>query len=251
MNNIAIQRVVYILVLFFSQNILVNTSACADQNFANHFEENSHIKIKYQKSLPLAISSSGINHISFWPFRLEKIIGDTSTFTANTGENSTGSELFITSKAPSGSKINMSIVLTNGRIVDLALNVVESVDPKIVDLDFGGSADSIYEIKLQASNMINAMKEGKTGKYYVMHLKNPITLAAGKDYKIKQISNYRYGKLLGAVLVIQNISKRSITIKPSDLVAYFNDVDAYAIESEKILSRNSAKAYIVFRRGDE
>ena len=95
------------------------------------------------------------------------------------------------------------------------------------------------------------MKEGKTGKYYVMHLKNPITLAAGKDYKIKQISNYRYGKLLGAVLVIQNISKRSITIKPSDLVAYFNDVDAYAIESEKILSRNSAKAYIVFRRGDE
>jgi len=256
MNKMAIQRVVYILVLFFSQNTSFNASAYAGQRYDNmlglsHFEEKKHIKIKYQKSLPLVISSSGINHISFWPFRVEKIIGDTSTFTANTGENSTGSELFITSKAPSGSKINMSIVLTNGRIVDLALNVVESADPKIVELDFGGSAGTMHEIKLQALNMIDAMKSGKTGKYYVRHLKDPIKLAATKDYKIKQISNYRYGKLLGAVLVIQNTSKRSISIKPSDFLANFSDVDAYAIENELILSKSNARAYVVFRGGDE
>ena len=251
MNNIAIQRVVYILVLFFSQNTLFNASACADQQHLSHFETKNHIKVQYQTPLYLEISSSGINHISFWPFRVEKIIGDTSTFTANTGENSTGSELFITSKSATGSKINMSIVLTNGRIVDLALNVALSVDPKIVELDFGGSADTMHEIKLQALNMIDAMKSGKTGKYYVMHLKKPMTLTETKDYKIKQISNYKFGALEGAVLVIQNISKSEITIKPSDLVTYFNDLDAYAIESEKISSKSRTKAYIVFRRGDE
>jgi len=251
MNKMAIQRVVYILVLFFSQNTLFNASAYADQQYLSHFETKNHIKVQYQTPLYLEISSSGINHISFWPFRVEKIIGDTSTFTANTGENSTGSELFITSKSATGSKINMSIVLTNGRIVDLALKVVESVEPKIVELDFGVSADTMYEIKRQALNMIDAMKRGVNGKYYVMHIKKPITLTETKDYKIKQISNYKYGKLIGAVLVIQNISKSAITISPSDLVGYFKDIDMYAIESEKILSRSSAKAYIVFRRGDE
>ena len=251
MNKLTIQRVVYILILCFWQNALFNVSAYADQINLGRFDTKNHIRIKYQKSLPLEISSQGINHISFWPFRVEKIIGDTSTFTANTGENSTGSELFITSKSETGSKIKMSIVLTNGRIVDLALNVVESVDPKIVELDFGGSASTNQETKLQALNMIDAMKRGVTGKYYVRHLKDPINLATAKDYIIKQISNYRYGALEGAALVIQNTSKRSISIKPSDLVAYFNDINAYAIESEAILSKSRTKAYIVFRRGDE
>ena len=251
MNKLTIQRVVYILILCFWQNALFNVSAYADQINLGRFDTKKHIRIKYQKSLPLEISSQGINHISFWPFRVEKIIGDTSTFTANTGENSTGSELFITSKSETGSKINMSIVLTNGRIVDLALNVVESVDPKIVELDFGGSASTNQETKLQALNMIDAMKKGVTGKYYFRHLKKPINLSTTKGYKIKQISNYGYGKLQGAILVIQNTSKRAISINPSDMRAYFNDVSAYAIESPVILSRSSSKAYIVFRRGDE
>ena len=251
MNIKILQRVICICVMVFSQNAFLNASAYADQTYLSSFETKNHIKIKYQKSLPLEISSYGINHISFWPFRVEKIIGDTSTFTANTGENSTGSELFITSKVPSDSKINLSVMLTSGMIVDLALNVAPSVDPKIIELDFGIGADSIYEMKLQASDMVDAMKSGRAGKYYVRHLKKPITLVATKDYKINQISNYRYGTLEGAALVIQNTSKRSISIKPSDIASYFNDVDTYAIEREMILSRGSTKAYIVFRRGEE
>ena len=251
MNIKILQRVVYIGVMIFSQSTLFNVPVYADQQYLSHFETKNHIKVQYQTPLYLEISSSGINHISFWPFRVEKIIGDTSSFTANTGENGSGSELFITSKVPSGSKINLSVMLTSGMIVDLALNVVESVDPKIVDLDFGMSTDTMHEIKLQALDMVDAMKRGVTGKYYVRHLKKPITLATAKDYKIKQISNYRYGALEGAVLVIQNTSKRSITIKPSDIASYFNDIDTYAIEREMILGRSSTKAYIVFRRGEE
>lgn len=244
MNIKILQRVIYLGVMFCAQSTLFNAPVYADQKYLSHFEAKKHIKINYQKSLPLTISSSGINHISFWPFRIEKIIGDTSTFTANTGENSTGSELFITSKAPGGSKINMSVMLSNGRILDLALNVLESVDPKIVELDFGGSADTMHEIQLQALNMIDAMKRGVSGKYYVRHLKDPINLAITKNYKIKQISNYRYGALEGATLVIQNTSKHSISIKASDLASYFSDIDAYAMMSEMILRKRDRKSVV-------
>lgn len=241
-------KIVYCIVLNIGILFFVH-GALAKDIVPGLARENMPIKVEYKKSLHIELSSKGINRISFWPLRVEKLICDLSNFTSNVPEN--GTDIFLTSKVPAGTSLNASVILSTGEPIDMHIKVVEAKEPKYIQLDFSNLHDDPEgSLKKEASLMINAMKNNFVGKYYVRSVKYPKLLFETKEYRVKQRANYQYEGLIGAILEIENKKSKSITIDPKSIVARFEGMQAFAFEGEVIAPKYKMKGYVVFKSGE-
>lgn len=209
------------------------------------------IEVSYQKQLFLNVADEAINRINFKHGRVSKIIGNVSGFSSILSDD--GSNLFITPKEPSGSKIDFSVLLSSGDIIDMSLNVVKSKKPYLISLHFPDSNNN--NIKSEASSLIEAMKNQLIGKYYVQKSSSNVIIP-GKD-KLKATSSdiYRFGNLHGTILILQNMNKKtrkntqnlSIEITEDNLIRAFSGVVGVHIEKRHLAPSEKTKAYIVFK----
>lgn len=238
-------KILYLIILNFCVLCFVH-GAMANELFSGAVRGNAPIKVEYNASLNIELSSKGINRISFWPLRVEKLICDLSNFTSNVPDN--GTDIFLTSKVPAGTTLNASVVLSTGEPIDLHIKVVESREPKYISLDFSNLNDDPNGIlKHESALMINAMKNDFVGKYYVRSIKSPTLLFETKEYRVKQRSNYQYDRLIGAVLEIENKRNKSIEIDTKIIISRFEGSQAFAFESEHLSPKSKTKGYVVFK----
>jgi len=209
------------------------------------------IEVSYQKQLSLNVADEAINRINFKPGRVSKIIGNVSGFTSILSDD--GSNLFITPKEPNGSKIDFAVLLSSGDIIDMSLTVVKSKKPYLISLNFsnnqGGSKQS------ETSLLIDAMRSSTIGKYYVQKTSSNVTIPGNSKIKATSGDIYKFGKLHGTTLTLQNKTKRtrrsksdsSIEITEDDLIKAFKGVVGVHIENTMLSKGETTKAYIVFK----
>ena len=216
---------------------------------ANYPSDNSPNKIKVLRYSPtrLRISSKGINRISFAGERLDKIIGNQSSYSAVIADQ--GDHLFLTSKKGPGGKINLSLLFTSGKVVDLVMQVdqgAQSYSMLIFPL-----ADELAQEISAAEEMQRAMQGKKIGKYYVQYLNRELLYTPAFNSRIIQTKSYRYGSLYGAVLLLENSSNETSYVDESVIRRQFNDVISVALDKTIIPAKQSIKAYVVFRGGKD
>lgn len=209
--------------------------------------DNLPIKVKYKKTLNIELSSKGINRISFYPYRIEKLVCDLSKFSIKSHYNS--SDVFITSKVKAGSRINASAILSTGEPLDLSIRIVDSKIPKYIEIDFSDSLDlDIAENKKEEKLLIDAMRRGDVGKYYVRDYKNPNLLFEDKKIKTKISSEYSYSNLTGLIVEIKNKTSKKAQIDQSKITNLFEDLKASAFEANEIAPWREVKAYLVLKK---
>jgi hypothetical protein len=212
---------------------------------------NSHIvDVSYQKQLSLNVADEAINRINFSSGRVSKIIGNVSGFTSILSDD--GSNLFLTPKLPEESKIDFAVLLSSGDIIDISLTVVKSKKPYLISLKFDANSKSA---KSEVSSLIEAMQDGVIGKYYVQKSSSNVTIPNKGKIKATSSDIYKFGKLHGTTLTLQNKSKgvkksksdSSIEITENDLIKAFKGVVGVHIENTTLSKGETTKAYIVFK----
>jgi len=215
-------------------------------------ESNSKtIEVSYQKQLSLNVADEAINRINFKRGRVSKIIGNVSGFTSILSDD--GSNLFITPKEPNGSKIDFAVLLSSGDIIDISLTVVKSKKPYLISLDFSNNQSG--STKSEVSLLIDAMKSNIIGKYYVQKASSNVTILGNSKIKATSGDIYKFGKLHGTTLTLQNKTKHirksktdsSIKITEDDLIKAFKGVVGVHIENTTLAKGEKTKAYIVFK----
>jgi len=198
--------------------------------------------VAYKKPLSVDISAVGINRISLGSKIATAIWGDSAEYSAALSSNSR--ELFLTSKLEVGKTINIALQLANGRMVDLALNVVDSKMPKIIELGLGGKISSSQDLEIK--QLLDNMRSGIKGKYYVFDSK--IKIASFKQLEFKQGKQYRFGNLVGVVLEIKNLSKKSKAINAALISKAFKDVVAVQVERVILAKGATTQAFVVLNK---
>ena len=206
-------------------------------------------KIKVLRYSPtrLRISSKGINRISFAGERLDKIIGNQDSYSAVIADQ--GDHLFLTSKKGPGGKINLSLLFTSGKVVDLVMQVdkgVQSYSMLIFPV-----ADELAQEMSAAEEMQRAMQGGRIGKYYVQPLSRELLVSPAFNSRIIQTKSYRYGSLYGAVLLLENNSNETSYADVSVIRRQFDDVISVALDKTIIPAKQKIKAYVVFSGGKD
>ena len=203
------------------------------------------IKVKYNQPVHLKIAGSGINRINLGVERLEKIIGDGSTYSVVISDNA--DNVFLTSKLSAGKSTNLSLLLSSGRVVDIVLDIINAKQPKSIELVFSKDSCQLDE-RREVANMISAMRRGVVKKYYVQELDRE--LLNQLPNKIIQRKSYRYGNLYGAELELQNNSDNQQIITTEILHQLFANIISISPDNKQILPpKTSGKAYVVFRGG--
>jgi hypothetical protein len=201
------------------------------------------VEIIYQKQVSIDIASDAINHINFDNFRITKLIGNISSFTSILSDQ--GSDLFISPKLQAGKKIEFSVMLATGDIIDFLLNIVRSSDARLVKLKF--SNDIIGTNKSEALKMIEAMHSGRTGKYYVQTSNQKINISSMPKIKGIIQNNYRFGNLHGMPLILENIDHHPLKINADELAKSVDKPAAIYIEQELLAPKGKTKIHMVFK----
>ncbi|MGC0372186.1 MAG: hypothetical protein DGJ47_000893 [Rickettsiaceae bacterium] len=212
---------------------------------------NNKIAIKYDRHIYISLSDIGINHLHFEDERVEKIIGDSLTYSAIVSRS--GSDLFLTSKLEAGKKINLFVELSSGFVVDVIAHIVKSKHPRIIYLKHNSdSIKKIKERKLEAKLMIQAMRHNNKGKYYKKNLNRNLNLPFKDSLKIKQYLSYRFASYRGAGFNVHNTSKtNSITILPQEVANHFELVISTKVENTLLKPGQKTRIFIVWEGNND
>lgn len=132
--------------------------------------------------------------------------------------------LFIKPKVEVGETISLSLIMPGGFAQDIRFTVLDMASQTILlNLHNKGIRSSLttskilpyfdQKLKSEMVLMIRAMIEGVQGKYYVVEAER--ILRKTKQQLLKQIRWYRYGDLIGAVLLVKNLSSKPLLLVES------------------------------------
>lgn len=214
---------------------------------ADDISQKGKLAIYYGSQTNLDISHQGINRISVQPKRVSKIVGDSSDFTAIVVDD--GSDIFITSKKPVGTKINCSIILVDNSVLDINLNVIALEYPAIIKLDLDHYKDG--HVSENVDSMLLHMQRAECGKYYVQHTNKLIKATNNHFIKIVQTRSYRFGNLYGGIFEIKNLSSKRQNFSTEDFYNSFDGSIASLVSKEELLPGEVTLGYLVFRGGND
>lgn len=246
-----INQLICALCIFLSSQVALGFSAEPLKMLS--LKRNSQtIEVTYQKQLALNIADAAINRISFDQARVSKVIGNVSGSTSILSDD--GSNLFITPNMPEKSKIDFAVLLSSGDIIDMSLTVVKSTKPYLISLKFPDHSND--NSPSEVSSLIEAMRNGVISKYYVQKASSNVAIPGKEGIKATSGNIYRFGKLKGTILTLQNKGYRSkrgkapaIEIAENDLIGAFKGVVGVHIENSKLNRGEKTKAYIVSQEG--
>lgn len=209
-------------------------------------------QVEYINPVNIQVSARGVNHISFAPLIISTITGDVSEYSASVSEN--GSEIFLTSKLEAGNIIPLAVTIAGGRVIDLKLEVVESLLPKVVKINLHKTQDMSKLVQNEIIKMINAMRMGEVGKYYVIENSKKAYRGNTRNIKIgnsslaiTELNTYKFDDLTGIELDMKNINKAELVVSAYILSKSFKDVIAVVIDDKKLEQGASTKGYIVLK----
>ena len=218
-------------------------------------KEAKAIEVTYERQIHLNIANESVNRINFSSLRVIKIIGNINGF--NTILSDDGSDLFIVPSLPIGKKIDFSVLLSSGDVIDFSLTVISSKTPYLIKLKMPSNLPVNH--KSEAVKMIEAMSSGVIGKYYVQNslqkaddkINMPINVLAKPGIKIMAQDSYRYGNLFGISLILQNTNRVPCMVTADDLAGGLSSVLAAWIDKGNLPPKAKTKAFLVFKRAIE
>lgn len=228
--------------------------------------------VSYRQSVVLEISATGTNRINFGRQRITKLIGDTNLITSVLSAD--GKNLFLTTKlgaAPlattgqlsaskpgqeEASHVSVSAITASGEVVDFNLKIVNSPEPKFIELDFSNYGHNILgntelERQLAAKQMIVDIINNNASKYYV-------TIAAGAtktksrslEFNNGQLIGeimqaYRYGDLTGYELQLTSHSKEWQMLDTEAIKQVVPSLKAIKLARRSLLPNKTTKMWLV------
>lgn len=206
------------------------------------------VKIEYLYFREANISAHAINRLHFDKFSVVKIVGDSSKYQMRLSSN--GRDLFLTSKVASSEVIRLSVIMSNGQVIDLKLNVRDIKDGAILNINITDNFSLESEEKQIAGDMIEHMVTGKQGKYFAQKVKGKVSLAYKPNLLLKKYISYRYGDFTGIGFTFTNRyskARRLIEKLDKEEIAWlFENVVAVGIKADQQNWRKG-KLFVVFK----
>lgn len=199
------------------------------------------------KLITAPISKGGINRISAFPYHIKEIIGDKSKYELLSSDD--GSNIFIIPKVKLGDKLELAVITSNGAIHDLLLTAGKDSVPAIhLNSSTPNYSRHLSQNKAneqsQILKMISHMSANHLNSYYVQNTNRNIANNLG--LKLKQIKTWRFGKLVGAIIDVHNLSRSTKLLKENDFKSLFQRTKAISITGSNILpSQASSQVLIV------
>jgi len=192
------------------------------------------------------ISKGGINRISAFPYHIKEIIGDKSKYELLSSDD--GSNIFIVPKVKLGDKLELAVITSNGAIHDLLLTAGKDSVPAIYLKPFTQEksrhlSQNKTNEQSQILKMISHMNSDHHNSYYVRNTNRNIANNLG--LKLKQIKTYRFGKLVGAIIDVHNLSRSTKLLKENDFKSLFQRTKAISITGGNILSPQASSQVLI------
>lgn len=222
--------------------LIINNIYAKEVKFSSSVEESKtdtnssgKLNIHYLKRHHLSISANGINRLHFAKARITKLVGNSNQYEALVSDN--GEDLFLTSKVPPKEMIDLTVMLADGRAIDLALKVTDQQSPSIIELDVNQKSENEAKNKADSEikKMIDHMLAKNRGKYFVQLLDH--RLESGKSWlKLRQRAFFRYEKIAGADIKYTHChndpESKGESLSTEEFKGIFKNVLAIAIKNE-------------------
>jgi len=171
------------------------------------------------KQIHVEISKSGNNRITASPYRIKEIIGDISRYELIHDKSG---NVFIIPKVDIGYVIELTVVTTDEKIWDLALEV-RNIESKAIILRSEKSSNSLQEQKEQSRmiDMFKSMMSNNEAGYYVQNINRLIPNKSDASVLLTQIKTYRLEHLTGLVISIHNNGTETKLLSEGDFSKLF------------------------------
>ncbi|MDX1916438.1 MAG: hypothetical protein SFT68_00430 [Rickettsiaceae bacterium] len=228
---------------------------------------------KQAKLIAFASNKSQVR-ISFPPFTIKEVVGDTNKYKII--HDRLGMSIFILPKVGKGEEIDLTIITASGKSQDILLKIKDKVTANsIIIYDKNLSDDPLQNRKykitnqeiLEAKKLLKAMRVLKKSKYNVTNfdLKSSPRLSHNIGYlsdtnnkesalleiKASSIYGYKLLGLKGVILEIRNKGNNSIYISEEDISSLFAGVILTSIKSNIIAPKSRTKVYLVLKESEE
>ncbi|MEM6338605.1 MAG: type-F conjugative transfer system secretin TraK [Pseudomonadota bacterium] len=255
------------VLLHIKTNILLNIIAIimsciitsfSTSSFANEFRDTSSqtYQINPKKKIATVIGAGLLNRIHIDFATIMEVVGDESKYSIHWSGDYRN--LFIFPKVEAGETIEISFIMSGGIAQDFIFTVGDCPSRSIIlqGADFTQKANSnsakpsaiaSREIQSEINQMLRAMRVGTKDKYYVRDTKRNISKTP--KLLIKQTKSYRYKNLSGAVLLVQNRSKKPVKIEQADIQRIFHNGVAVYMNQRMILPKKSLQILVVTQGG--
>jgi len=213
----------------------------------------TEFKYSGDKKIETVIAANELNRIGVVGGEIIEVIGDENKYALYWSGD--WRNLFIKPKAEVGEIIELSLIMPQGGAQDIRFTVGDTAAQTIF-INLGSEPRSSLsgkgftplanpQLKPAIAAMMRAMIEGEKGKYYVVGSKR--TLQQTKEQLISQNVSYRYRDLSGAVLLVKNLTSKSLDLLESDFKNLFKSTVAINLGSCVIKPRATVQVFIITR----
>lgn len=183
------------------------------------------------------VSKENLNRIWFSDKHIIEVIGDSAKYKIL--QDAVGKNLFFTPYASVGEDIEITVIESGGRAIDLSLRVVggsKGREGQLILIEDKKECSHREDNRVEIASLMRHMCGGKQGKYIVEQVKREIPVLEREGLKIKQDMSYRYGPYVGARLRVSNAS--------SELFRNGKDIEL----TDSILSKIFAGEDVIIRK---
>jgi hypothetical protein len=187
------------------------------------------------------ISKSGLNRISNAPYKIMQVTGDENAYRIKSDED--GANIYIQPLKNLGEKIEISIKNSIGTNYDLELEV-SNIKGQVINLRTEAEDEAGEKLlKIDISQMLNAMKLGKVGKFYVKDTKT--MLGELGNLTVLQTKLYRWKDILGGVFTVSNPTKKIEILNLELFAQRFCNVLTFFSDKTYLTQGESARVFII------
>lgn len=180
-----------------------------------------NFKLSHYAKHKVEISKFGLNRITMMPYAISQIVGNGSNYEIKIDDD--GRSFYIKPLCEVGKTIELSIKMSNNNVFDVELKVVEGKGRAIYLENDKTLEETVGFLHDESKLMINAMKKGEVGKYYVKDVEKYFPNDFGLE--IRQVKSYKDVNIHGAILLVRNQSSDSILLKEK----YFAELFANSV----------------------
>lgn len=185
-----------------------------------------NFKLRHYSKHKVEVSKFGLNRINMMPYAISQIVGNGAKYEVKIDNDS--KSFYIKPLCEIGETIELSIKTLNNNFFDIELKVVEGNGRTIYLCNSEIEEERDKIIGEEAKLMVNAMKKGEVGKYYVKDVEKyfPNEL----NLEIRQVKSYKYDNIHGAILLVRNQSSDTISLKERYFAELFENSVAVSFD---------------------
>lgn len=208
-------------------------------------EYNKVIELAIEKKIEAVVGANVANRIEVKDEDLLEVTGDESKYQLKWNKNHRS--IYLLPKAEVGEVIELSLMLASGEVQDLRLTIGDVLARTIVLKRKDGAVKKFYGVKEQQemASLLRVMINDRNSenKYWVKAEK--IKLMASKTQQMTQIKEYKYGKLKGQVIEIENKGKEPLIVREEEIKTIIPDAELMRFSKRIIAPKEKARLFVV------